>query len=74
MKEVTIKVKISSCKHCPFFKMGITESTDGFDSGNDWFCAYHNDGHESGYKIISGFVEWHEVSKIEIPDWCPAKI
>jgi len=64
MKKVTIKLEITSCKQCPFFKEGDRETTDGFDSGNDWLCTKKN-------KLIAGFVEWHEVSKIEVPKWCP---
>lgn len=66
MNEVTITTTITSCKECPHFKEGPMESTDGFDSGNDWICRKAN-------KVIAGFVEWHEVSKTKIPDWCPIK-
>lgn len=61
----TATIQISSCKQCPFFKEGPDESTDGFDRGNDWMCGAKEN------KIISGFVEWHEVDKIQIPKWCP---
>jgi len=67
MKEVTITTKITSCRKCPHFKEGPTESTDGFDSGNDWIC---NHPKKKGF-IIAGFVEWHEVAKTSIPEWCP---
>lgn len=60
----TISIEIKSCKNCPFWKEGPRESTDGFDSGNDWMCSKVN-------RIIEPFVEWHEVSKVEIPKWCP---
>ena len=60
-----VQLEIKSCKECPFFKEGPTESTDGFDSGNDWICKKKN-------KKIAGFVEWRD--KIEIPEWCPVKI
>lgn len=65
MTKITIEIK--SCKECPFFKEGPDQSTDGFDRGNDWFCKLSNN------KKISGFVEWHEINKIPIPEWCPAK-
>ncbi len=65
MKTVKIEFEIKSCRECPFWKQGDRQSTDGFDSGNDWFCKKQN-----GKKIAS-FVEWHEVDKIEIPKWCP---
>lgn len=64
MKRTAV-IEITSCKNCPHFHMGPTESTDGFDSGNDWFCRKCN------MRKIAVFVEWHEVSKTEIPDWCP---
>lgn len=39
----TIKLKINTCKECPYWEEGYPESTDGFDSGNDWFCKMVND-------------------------------
>lgn len=66
MKPVTIQTEISSCRQCPFYKEGPRESTDGFDSGNDWICTKAD-------RKIAGFVEWHEVRKIEIPEWCPIR-
>lgn len=62
----TATIQITSCKQCPFFKEGPTESIDGWDRGNDWMCGAKDD------KIIRGFVEWHEVDKVEIPNWCPS--
>jgi hypothetical protein len=32
----------------------------------DWMCIKAD-------KKIQGGVEWHEESKIKIPDWCPAQ-
>jgi hypothetical protein len=61
----TSTIKITSCRKCPFFKEGPNETTDGWDRGNDWICTAKDN------KIIRGFVEWHEVEKIEIPEWCP---
>lgn len=58
------KVEITSCQNCPFWKQGPRQTTDGFDSGNDWICSKVN-------KTIASFVEWHEVNKTEIPVWCP---
>lgn len=60
----TVKVEIRSCRDCPFWKEGPRESTDGFDSGNDWICNKEK-------RVIEPFVEWHEVKKVEIPNWCP---
>lgn len=61
----TATIQISSCKKCPFFKMGLSQTTDGWDRGHDWICTAKDD------KLIMGFVEWHEEDKIEIPSWCP---
>ena len=58
----TVKIEISSCKDCPFFKEGMDYSLDGWDRGSDWTCTKKN-------KMIASFVEWHD--KIEIPNWCP---
>ena len=60
----TVKIQITSCKQCPFFKIGNIISTDGFDSGEEWICTKAD-------KLIGGFVEWYEVDKIQIPEWCP---
>jgi hypothetical protein len=67
MNKVVIQTEITSCKQCPYFKEGYPYSLDGFDRGNDWECT-------KAKKQISGFVEWHEVNKIKIPDWCPIKL
>lgn len=55
MAKVILDLK--SCNVCPYWKEGQRESTDGFDSGNDWICTKKKN------KIIAGFVEWHEVNK-----------
>lgn len=60
-----IIISIETCQSCPHFKQGPRESTDGFDSGYDWFCGAMSN------KRIQGFVEWHEESKVPIPKWCP---
>lgn len=60
-----IIIDISSCKECPFFAITGTTSTDGFDSGDDWYCKKQQ-------RSIATFVEWHE--KPEIPKWCPIKL
>ncbi len=67
-KVMKIAIEIKSCQECPFFKKINPYSTDGFDRMEDWVCT-KNDS-----KIIQGAVEWHEESKIEIPEWCPSKI
>ncbi len=68
MNEVAIK--ITSCQQCPHFSKGGRQTTDGFDSGYDWFCGFK----KGEKKLIVPFVEWNEVDKMVIPDWCPAKL
>lgn len=58
-----IEIDILSCRECPYIEIGPNETTDGWDTGNDWFCKKMNG------KIIAGFVEWHD--KPKIPTWCP---
>lgn len=71
MKTTTIKTEISSCRQCPFFKEGPTESTDGFDHGNDWICQHENfmPLNKSGNYISFGLV-----NKTEVPKWCPIRV
>lgn len=64
MTQITIDIK--SCQECPHFTTANQWSSDGWDQMEDWICKKAN-------KKIQGGVEWHEVSKIEIPDWCPCK-
>lgn len=59
-----IKIEINSCKQCPHFYTTNQWSSDGWDRMEDWMCRKAN-------KKIQGCVEWHEESKIKIPDWCP---
>lgn len=61
-----INIEIQSCKQCPFFKTKNPWSSDGFDSMVDWICSKKDPN-----KVIQSAVEWHEESKIKIPDWCP---
>jgi len=63
-----IKIEIQSCKECPFFKTENQWSSDGWDSMVDWMCTK-----EYPKKKIQGAVEWHEESKIKVPEWCPAQ-
>lgn len=62
-----IAIEIKSCKECPFFKTANYYSSDGWDAMEDWICTKSD-------KKIQGAVEWHEESKIQIPDWCEIKI
>jgi hypothetical protein len=59
-----VRLVMDSCEKCPNFAEENPYSTDGFDRMIDWVCKKAN-------KTIQGAVEWHEVRKIEIPDWCP---
>jgi len=61
-----IIVDIQSCQECSFFYTDKQYSTDGFDFMENWNCRKKD-------KKIQGAVEWHEISKIKIPDWCPIK-
>lgn len=63
---VKIEIEINSCKDCAYFKTDNYYTTDGWDVMEDWICKKMN-------KKIQGCVEWHEESKIRIPDWCPFK-
>ncbi len=66
----TLKIKIKDCRSCPFFKSERYYTDDSFEHANDWFC-HHN---PKNVKEIAGYVEWHEESKIPIPNWCPVKV
>lgn len=63
-----VAVEIRNCKNCPHMKETNFYSTDGWDQMYDWICTKANG------KTIAGAVEWHEESKITIPDWCPISI
>ena len=56
---------ITHCKDCPFKKETNQWSSDGWDRMEDWVCE------KAGGRKIQGAVEWHEINKIKIPDWCP---
>lgn len=58
-----IKIEIKNCTGCPFFERTNPWSSDGWDRMEDWMCKKSN-------KKIASSVEWHEESKISIPDWC----
>lgn len=62
-----IVIEIKSCKDCPFFEKINPYSTDGFDRMVDWHCTKKDE-------TIQSSVEWHEESKIKIPDWCPVSL
>jgi len=62
-----ILIEIKSCKECQHFKQSNEYSTDGWDRMADWICTKAD-------KKIQGAVEWHEETKIEVPEWCPVVI
>lgn len=64
MTQITIE--ITSCKQCPYFETANRWSSDGWDRMEDWICTRTTPNQK-----IQGAVEWHEESKIKIPDWCP---
>lgn len=81
-----IVIEIKNCKECPHFTTANQWSSDGWDRMEDWICQKHNENkapirngkgdiisYERKGKIISSCVEWHEESKIEIPEWCPVQ-
>lgn len=59
-----IIINIENCNQCPHWKAENFNSTDGWDSMEDWMCYYDPDNKRK----IAGAVEWHD--KIAIPDWC----
>jgi hypothetical protein len=67
MNKVIIKLEITSCKECPHFDTKNQWSSDGWDRMEDWFC-------NKVKKTIASSVEWHEESRIEVPEFCPCKI
>jgi hypothetical protein len=79
-----IAIDIKSCRECPFFTTMNQWSSDGFDRMEDWCCTKHPENsmrkqvngkyiNTSTGKLIQGAVEWHEESRIGIPEWCPSK-
>ena len=68
METVKIVLEITSRKKCPHFDTSNQWSSDGWDRMEDWNCKKENG------KKIAGCVEWHEESKIKIPDWCPIRL
>lgn len=63
---MVITIEINSCKECPHFKEERYYSPDSFEAPSyDWYCM------KLDKKKIRGYVEWHEESKVKIPDWCP---
>jgi hypothetical protein len=61
-----IIIDIKNCKECPFFEQERMYTADSFEEPYNWFCKKGG-----GKKKIQGYVEWHEESKVPIPDWCP---
>jgi hypothetical protein len=67
MAKITLEIK--NCSECPHFRTENPWSSDGWDRMVDWVC--HK---TSSPRKIEGSVEWHEESKIRVPDWCPILI
>jgi len=66
MTQIILDIK--SCKECPAFNTTNHYSTDGWDRMEDWVCK------DADNRKIQGAVEWHEESKIQIPEWCPKRL
>jgi len=60
-------MEIKSCQSCPFFEQERYYTEDSWEIAFNWFCT------KNEKKKIAGYVEWHEESKVKIPEWCPAK-
>ena len=63
-----IELEITTCKECPHFSSERYYTADSFEFAFNWYC------NKVEKRKIQGYVEWHEESKIKIPDWCPALI
>jgi len=63
--KIVIEKEIDSCQECPNWKRARMYTSDSWEEAYDWFCKRRND------KKIAGYVEWHDVKDIKIPDWCP---
>jgi hypothetical protein len=63
-----ICIEIKNCKECPYFKIERMHTAGSFEHAMNWFCGKENN------KKIQGYVEFHEESKIKIPEWCPISI
>ena len=64
-----IVLEIKNCSSCPHFRTENPWSSDGWDRMIDWVCRK-----TSPPRVIQSSVEWHEESKIVVPDWCPILI
>lgn len=61
---MAVLLKLTHCEDCPFHKVGMGYSLDGWDHGNDWTCTKIEPP-----KLIQEFVEWRD--EVEVPKWCP---
>jgi len=60
-----IKLEINSCADCPFLKRERIYTADSFERPERWTCG-------KAEQEVCGYVEWND--KVEIPEWCPAKV
>jgi len=60
-------IPVTHCRKCPYKDEINHWSSDGWDRMCDWVCTNFS----GEPRKIQGGVEWHEESKIELPDWCP---
>lgn len=64
-KPAVAMLEIKHCKDCPFAETKKYWTEDNWEEAYDWHCKKAN-----GQKI-QGYVEWHEVKDMTIPEWCP---
>ena len=62
-----IRISIKSCQDCPHWSRTRMWTEDSWEEAYDWFCEKANS------KKIAGYVEWNDVTKVKIPEWCPCK-
>ena len=65
---VKVELEIKNCRDCPFFENERYYTEDSWETAFNWFCLK-----ESPRKKIAEYVEWHEESKVNIPEWCEFK-
>lgn len=58
-----IEIEIKNCKECPNLDSKKVYTPDSFDDVSQWTCNING-------KSICNYIEWHEESKIDIPNWC----
>jgi hypothetical protein len=65
-----VKLEIKNCSDCPHCKQERMFTSDPWETAENWFCTEPS----IDEKKIQGYVEWHEVKNMEVPNWCPILI